>query len=453
MLPDEFIKRIKTQHSIDADDLMTALDSAAPVSIRMNSKKWRQPMLLNDFVAWEHDGFYLPARPLFTLDPLYHAGVYYPQEASSMFTGEAFRQTAGEGHGLRVLDLCAAPGGKSTHISSLLSDDSYLVANEVIRTRAAVLAENITKWGLGNTIVTQNDPSAFTSLTGFFDVIIIDAPCSGEGMFRDETARNEWSPANAKLCSERQRRILMDVWPALKKDGIIIYSTCTFNPAENEQNVAWMIENNKAETVQLDISYFKGITKLDYSGTVSYAFYPDKVRGDGFFLSVIKKTEGTGFNFTGSRRGKNQFAKADARIKSLVTGSNENLFMIGEKVLVTACGIKEYEILSSALSIVKAGTMLGEIIHGKFIPSHDLAMSSEINTERWPVYNASWDEAIDFLRMSDFVPKDTEQGRVLICYRSIPLGFVNHLGKRANSGYPQGWRIRMEKRNKLEEII
>ena len=452
MLPVEFTERIRTQKYIDPDRLIQALNTPAPVSIRINGKKWHQPLTLNDRVPWEGNGFYLPERPLFTLDPLYHAGVYYPQEASSMFTGEAFRQVAQCEGPLRVLDLCAAPGGKSTHISSLLPAGSFLVANEVIRTRAAILAENITKWGLGNTVVTQNDPSAFASLEGFFDVIIIDAPCSGEGMFREQTAREEWSPANAQLCSERQRRILMDVWPALKKDGLVIYSTCTFNPAENEQNVAWLIENKNAESVQLDISSFEGITPLNYQGSVSYAFYPGKIRGEGFFLSVIRKKEGGEFNYNAGKRGKNQYIKANDLVKSMLP-DNENIFLSGNRVLAHACGTKDYEILSSSLSIVKAGTMVGEMIHGKFIPSHDLAMSSNINTERWPLYNATWDEAVDFLRMADFVPKETEPGRVLVCYRNVPLGFVNHLGKRANNGYPQGWRIRMEKRNKFADII
>jgi 16S rRNA C967 or C1407 C5-methylase (RsmB/RsmF family)/NOL1/NOP2/fmu family ribosome biogenesis protein len=453
MLPIEFIERIKTQKFIDPDSLIQALDTTAPVSIRINSRKWTEPLLLNDSVPWDNNGFYLPQRPLFTLDPLYHAGAYYPQEASGMFTGEAFRQTGGCDNPMRVLDLCAAPGGKSTHISSLLPEGSFLVANEVIRTRSAILAENVTKWGMGNTIVTQNDPSAFASLPGFFDMIIIDAPCSGEGMFRDATAREEWSPANTQLCCERQRRILMDVWPALKKNGIVIYSTCTFNPAENEQNIEWLIENNKAGSVRLDISRFDGITTLENNGVISYAFYPGKARGEGFFLSVIKKNEGGEFSYAGAKRGKNQSARVDAQIKNMLTGNNENIFLSGNRAIAAACGLKDYETIASALNIIKAGTMLGEVIHGKFIPSHDLAMSTNIDTEKWPVYNATWDEAVDYLRMADFLPREAEPGRILICYRNVPLGFINHLGKRANNGYPQGWRIRMEKRNNFEDII
>ncbi|MCU0379038.1 MAG: RsmB/NOP family class I SAM-dependent RNA methyltransferase, partial [Bacteroidales bacterium] len=218
MLPEQFLKRISTQQYVDAPLLTRALGEPSPVSVRVNSLKWNKPVTGYVKVPWEPNGFYLPVRPQFTPDPLFHAGVYYPQEASS------------EGNeGLNVLDLCGAPGGKSTHLSSLISDKGLLVANEVIRARASVLAENITKWGMGNTVVTQNDPSDFAVLPGFFDVILVDAPCSGEGMFRDETAISEWSEQNARLCSDRQRRIVMDVWPSLKDGGILIYSTCTFN--------------------------------------------------------------------------------------------------------------------------------------------------------------------------------------------------------------------------------
>ena len=165
--------------------------------------------------------------------------------------------------GINVLDLCGAPGGKSTHLSTLISGNGLLVANEVIRTRAAVLAENITKWGIGNTVVTQNDPSDFAALPGFFDVIVVDAPCSGEGMFSNATAVSEWSEQNARLCSDRQRRIVMDVWPSLKDGGVLIYSTCTFNPAENEENIAWFIDHIDSEPVALDIARFEGITPVN----------------------------------------------------------------------------------------------------------------------------------------------------------------------------------------------
>lgn len=452
MFPFEFTERLKSQPGIDAGNLIEALTSPAPVSVRVNTHKWHHDVSPADRVPWEKNGYYLPARPLFTMDPLYHAGVYYPQEASSMFAGEALRQLMSGAEGLRVLDLSAAPGGKSTHISSLLGPGSYLVANEVIRARAAILAENITKWGVGNVLVTQNDPSAFASLKGFFDIIFVDAPCSGEGMFRDETARKEWSPANAQMCSERQRRIVMDVWPALKKGGMMVYSTCTFNPAENEENVSRLAETTGAESVALDISGFDGITTLRCGDIISYAFYPGKIRGDGFFLSVLQKKTGEEFSFSSGKRQKIKVTPAGDALSALLTGGTD-VYVKDNRIVSYACSLKDFETLLASLNIIKAGTMPGELVHGKIIPSHDLAMSVLINREQWRLYEATWDEAIDFLRMADFVPRISEHGRVLVCYRNVPLGFVNNLGNRANNGYPQGWRIRMEKRDTFEDVL
>ncbi len=259
MFPERFIQRIQSQKYINADGLLKALQEPAPVSIRINPSKWNLKPLNSDPVPWCTTGFYLEKRPSYTLDPLFHSGCYYPQEASGMFIEQVFRQVVNTGQYIRVLDLCGAPGGKSTHLSSLIGIHGLIVANEVIKTRAAVLAENIIKWGGVNTIVTQNDPSAFSGLQGFFDVILVDAPCSGEGMFRDVVAINEWSEENTLHCSERQRRILSDVWPSLKDNGILIYSTCTFNPGENEENIRWMVKRNLAVTIELEISELEGV--------------------------------------------------------------------------------------------------------------------------------------------------------------------------------------------------
>jgi len=454
MLPAEFIERLKSQPGINIPELTEALEAPSPVSIRINTEKWVKELDLTDRVKWEKNGYYLSERPVYTLDPLFHAGAYYPQEASSMFAGEAFRQVTRGMERIRVLDLCAAPGGKSTHLSSLLKKGDLLVANEVIRSRASVLAENMTKWGNGNAIVTQNDPSAFSALNGFFDVILVDAPCSGEGMFRDEVAVREWSPSNTQLCSERQRRILMDVWPALKNDGVLIYSTCTFNPAENEHNIKWLAETNGAESVNLDISEYGEITPVHLGETVSYAFYPGKARGDGFFLSVLRKKEATGKMHLPKRgHAKSPWITVKSSFNNLVFQGEGSVFLFGDRVMLLSCDPKEHDMIAALLNVIKSGTMLGEVIHEKLIPSHDLAMSVRINRELWTNYNASHDEAISFLRMDDFIPRDVEQGRVLICYQNVPLGFVNHLGKRANNCYPSGWRIRMEKRGIFEDIL
>jgi len=289
MLPEEFIKRIRTQKYIDAEALLLALGEPSPASIRLNPSKWNARPADSELVTWCNKGYYLTNRPSYTLDPLFHSGCYYPQEASSMFIEQVFRQVSDLSGTLRVLDLCAAPGGKSTHISDLIGPENLLVANDAIRSRAAILAESISKWGPGNTLVTQNDPAVFGKLPGYFDIILVDAPCSGEGMFRSEIAINEWSVSNTRHCSERQKRIVMDIWPALKENGILIYSTCTFNPGENEENIKWLIENQEAECLRLNIVDYKGLTEIDFEGVDGYAFYPYKTRGEGFFISAVRK--------------------------------------------------------------------------------------------------------------------------------------------------------------------
>jgi 16S rRNA C967 or C1407 C5-methylase (RsmB/RsmF family) len=250
-LPKSFVERMQGQLGQAYTRFEQALQEPAPVSIRLNRRKLPITPLLNP-VPWTDSGHYLPERPLFTLDPRLHAGAYYVQEASSMFLEQALRQTVELSQPLQVLDLCGAPGGKSTHIASLLTEDSLLVANEVIRSRASILAENVTKWGSGNVLVTSNDPRDFGRLPAFFDVMVVDAPCSGEGMFRkDVQAIQEWSEENVKLCAQRQQRILLDVWEALKPGGTFIYSTCTWNEAENECNMAWLAEQENAQSLSL----------------------------------------------------------------------------------------------------------------------------------------------------------------------------------------------------------
>ncbi|GAB3814418.1 hypothetical protein GCM10028895_07510 [Pontibacter rugosus] len=231
-------------------------------------------------------GFFgiLPTRTsFFTLDPLLHAGAYYVQEASSMFLEQALKQSIDLDESLHVLDLCGAPGGKSTHLASLISKDSLLVANEVIRSRASILAENVTKWGSGNVLVTSNDPREFSRLPDFFDVMVIDAPCSGEGMFRkDHAAVGEWSEENVNLCAQRQQRILMDVWDALKPGGLLIYSTCTWNEKENEENIAWLAAQEGVESIKLEVQPEWGIIPTQLNGLEGYRFYPHRVQGEGF---------------------------------------------------------------------------------------------------------------------------------------------------------------------------
>ena len=223
----------------------------------MHNGKWLTekadiPFEFADKVPWAPDAYYLKSRPSFTMDPLFHAGAYYVQEASGMFVSFALKQIADPHQKLKVLDLCAAPGGKSTLIQSLISSESLLLSNEVIKTRVPVLTQNMTKWGRANGIVSNNDPSHFKRIPGFFDIILIDAPCSGSGLYRkDPEAASSWSTELVKLCSQRQQRILSDVWDCLKEDGFLIYSTCSYSKEENEDVVDFLFNQYPCKTIAL----------------------------------------------------------------------------------------------------------------------------------------------------------------------------------------------------------
>jgi len=455
MLPDNFIQRLSGQKYIDADNLLKALELPSPVSIRLNPSKWNKIPVNEEHVQWCRNGFYLDTRPSFTLDPLFHSGCYYPQEASGMFLEEAFRQTAGNIENIRVLDLCGAPGGKSTHLSDLIGPDDLLVTNEVIRARAGILAETVTKWGSSNTLVTQSDPSAFGRLSGYFDIILTDAPCSGEGMFRNNIAISEWSAENAFHCAERQKRIIADIWPALKENGILIYSTCTFNPGENEENIKWLIESHEAETVMLNISEFSGITEIDYNGIYGYGFYPDRVRGEGFFISVIRK-KGSQQNLKVRYQLKPEMKPSGLEIdvaESWTTFPEEKLLKWGDELLAVPCGMDDYLLLFRNLKIIKAGTKIFTLKNKDFLPSHELALSAKIKNDMFHHTDISLQKAIAYLRRDGFILPDAPKGWNVITYRDINLGYINNLGYRFNNYFPVEWRIRMDSKDPGAENI
>ena len=285
--PGTFVDSLRGALGADrAAAVLSALGGEPEVSVRVNPFKMSLEGLRTHFgalsgdpVPWApEEGFYLTGRPSFTLDPFFHAGAYYVQEASSMFVGLLFDRSLeelGRRSGLHVLDLCAAPGGKTTQLLSRLDGSSLLVANEVVPSRATVLSDNVARWGCSNAAVTSSDPSAIGRLKHFFDVAVVDAPCSGEGMFRkDARAAAEWSPDTVRLCAARQRRIVSDMWPSLRPEGFLIYSTCTFNRSENEENVAWICESLGADLCEMR------------------HFYPGEDRGEGFFAARLRK--GTG---------------------------------------------------------------------------------------------------------------------------------------------------------------
>ncbi len=473
MIPEAFIERIKKQFYINSEELLRALKEKSTATIRLNRKKWEPEPINSSPVPWCRDGFFLDSRPSYTMDPLFHAGCYYPQEASGMFLEEIFRQLELGRENVKILDLCGAPGGKSTHLSSLTGSNGLLVANEVIRSRAGILAENLTRWGIPNVIVTQSDPSSFGRIPGFFDIIVADAPCSGEGMFRDEVAVNEWSVENAAMCSDRQKRILMDVWPSLKEEGILIYSTCTFNPEENEENIAWLTEKKGAESLKLDVSGFQGITEINHRWIFGYGFYPGKIRGEGFFISVIRKREKTEETVYSTKVDSNPgISREEIRFTAdLFDTAEDRLLKYYDEIIALPCKYNDYRSISGALKIVKAGTRLFKtstsgraqnfeprrISSRNFaslrVPLHDLALSVNCRKDIYPTIDLSLDQAQVYLSRGQFSPETAQKGWNLVRYNGVNLGFINNIGSRINNYYPMEWRIRMDPRKSRDEKI
>lgn len=399
-------------------------------------------------VPWCSNGIYLSQRPSFTSDPLFHAGAYYVQEASSMFVEEALKQTVDLTQPLRVLDLCAAPGGKSTLIQSLLTDKSLLVSNEVIKTRVNILAENITKWGAANVIVTNNDPKDFQRLEQYFDVVVVDAPCSGSGLFRkDPEAITEWSEQNVQLCSQRQQRILADILPSLKEDGVLIYSTCSYSEDEDEAIADWLVEEMNMEGMRLKVEESWGIieTVAAKHGAYGYRFYPDKVKGEGFFIAAFKKTGGIDAAKTAKRQ-KSKSEKLTSKEAAIVQpylNIPDDFFFIKQKDEVLAIA-KVFEddlvAIQHALYIKKAGVKLGTVIRNELIPDHELAISNIINPSQ-PAVAVDEATALQYLRRNDIAVDTSVKGWALITRLQQPLGWAKILPNRINNYYPREWRI------------
>jgi NOL1/NOP2/fmu family ribosome biogenesis protein len=357
-----------------------------------------------------------------------------------MFIEQALSGTIDLSSDLRVLDLCAAPGGKSTHLASLLSPDSLLVSNEVIRSRAAVLSENIQKWGYANVMVTNSDPSAFGALGGFFDVIVIDAPCSGEGMFRkDPDAIIQWSPDHVALCAARQKRIVEDVWPSLKNGGLLIYCTCTYNESENEANLRWLNSNHDLRFESAPKA-FDGITRVHDDRMNAYRFFPHKIIGEGLFLSVIRKVEDAPdvVRFKEKRAAKMKNGPDWLKGEFLVTQQGELMIAVPAELH------SDIQWLSQHLNVVLRGTAIGTDKHGKHIPDHATALSIHLDQTKFPFLDLTHEQAIQYLKKENLDAEFAQKGFCLVRFQGNALGWVNVLDKRINNLYPAGWRIRMQ---------
>lgn len=435
-----------------ADNAQKALDAMgepASVSVRLNPDKSFEGFEDASKVAWSPQGRILPQRPSFTLDPLFHAGCYYVQDSSAMFVGGAVRQMALpqlktiEGRPVRVLDLCAAPGGKTTDLAASLrqafGDGFLLVANEVMKQRVSVLADNVAIWGDPNVVVTNADPKAFASLAGFFDLIVADVPCSGEGMFRkDAQAVAEWSTDTVALCEARQRRIVGDVWNALADGGMFVYSTCTFNVRENDGNAEWIARELGATVLPME-NLPEGVLVTRCGASL----VPGLVPGEGQYCAVLKKDGRI------SAQEKRKSVGRQGRDRTL--SGLESLFSIkmslsqkGGTVIAVPSVIEEDVAALGKLRPLRTCLGAGEMKGSTFVPSADLALCYGLSSSAYPRVEVGRETALKYLHRDSITLSDAPKGYVLICFKGHPLGFVKNLGNRCNSLHPQGRRIRMD---------
>ena len=455
-LPPVFLQSLQGINGFDEAGFVKVHQSGEQVvSIRLNPAKIRntsqlgfETAAIEAVVPWNADGYYLSQRPSFTVDPLFHAGAYYVQEASSMFLAAVLQQVTDLSAPIKVLDLCAAPGGKSTLLQSLISEKSLLVSNEVIKTRVNILAENITKWGAANVIVTNNDPKDFNRLKEYFDVIVVDAPCSGSGLFRkDNEAITEWSEQSVTMCSQRQQRILADILPSLKEGGTLIYSTCSYSTIEDEAIADWLVEENALSSTPIKINSEWGIveTQSPLHNAYGYRFYPDKIKGEGFFIAAFKKGDTTTQSWqTDKYKSKSEklVAKDIISLQPYVTNTDDFFFIKQKEDVIAMPRHLEFDLatIQFSLYIKKAGVKLGSIVRNELIPGHELAVSTILNNAL-PFVEVDKETALQYLRRQEIKITTGHKGWALLTYQQLKLGWVKVLPNRINNYYPKEWRI------------
>ena len=440
--------------------LMTGLAEAPLTSIRLHPKKSMGFKVDEEWspepISWCDGGYYLSGRPHFTFDPLLHAGAYYVQDAASMFIDRVIRQYVQSP--VLMLDLCAAPGGKSTAALSALPEGSLLFANEPMGARAQILAENLIKYGHPDVVVTNNYPADYHRAKLSFDVILTDVPCSGEGMFRkDEGAITEWSVQNVEKCSRLQRDIMATAWSCLRTGGILIYSTCTLNDKENEKNIIWADEELGATPIPVDIQPDWCITGPlgDTTEFPAYRFIPGVSRGEGLFMAVLRKGNApiSLSPFVENRKVKNKVLqkhknpndKTIAKAIEQWLQSPDSFQIIERNEHLWAIPKRWHSIYESSqlLRILHAGVDIAVKKGHDLIPQHALGLSTQLPPDAFHKVEVDEKEAVAYLSKTAVnLSTDIPKGYILLTHRGLPLGFVKHLGNRSNNLYPQEWKIR-----------
>ena len=451
-LPIDFCSRMQTILGATFPAFETALADDPPVCIRKNPMKETDVFESSSPIPWEPSGCYLTERPSFTLDPAFHAGAYYVQEASSMLTAHALRQVVDFHARLKILDLCAAPGGKSTLLLAHMNQNSVLLSNEVIRARVNILKENIHKWGYPNALISNHEAEDFAALNGFFDVVLIDAPCSGEGLFRkDENARREWSLENVQLCSARQRKIVANAVELLREGGILLYSTCTYNAQENMDNVRWIAEQFDCESLLINLPSNWGVVERKENNQYGYQCYPHLLKGEGFFFSVLKKgvakQNSNPSKYFSKQSSSIQVSKSELESLSSWVANPESLsfYRKGNGIVIAVPKAIEQECIAieSALRRVSFGVEIGEFKGKDLIPTHELALSILLAKD-FPSIELEKNQALLFLK-KELQNVDTElRGWALAKYKGLPLGWMKILPNRINNYLPPHFRIRMD---------
>lgn len=441
----DFIAQMRAILPDEADALLAAITSTEPsVAIRVNPFKapaHSAPALRR--VPWCDAGRYLAEREPFTFDVDFQSGRYYVQDASSMFIHHVLRHLVKEP--VRYLDLCAAPGGKTTTAISALPQGSMVVANEIVNARARVLCENLQKWGAPRCVVTCNAPHHFGRLSHFFDVVAADVPCSGEGMMRkDEQARRQWSPALVKQCADLQRSIIADVWDALRPGGLLIYSTCTYNTLENEQMLAWMVHEYGAEPVAVPVPEQWHIHPAIEGNLPCYRFMPHRTEGEGLFMAVLRKPEAprkeVRLKKAKATKAKPLPVPKDVRFR-LKDADHFDFSVVNDEVVAVPADMVPIMPAFADLNVMHMGVNVGAIKGKNCVPSHSLALSSALNPAAFPTCEVDYLAAMAFLRGEALSLPQAPRGYVLLTYHSQPIGFVNNLGNRANNLYPKAWRV------------
>ncbi len=455
-LPEKFVERTLCEWGeIEGAALCAALDSDSPVAIRIHPDKAAtgvttlSGLSTGRRVPWCNTGYYLTERPAFTFDSDFHAGAYYVQEPSSQFV-EYLLQHA-EMRGARLLDMCAAPGGKTTLYASLVGPEGVVVANEIDRRRAQVLADNVRKWGTGNVVVTLGDSSSWGECAGWFDVVAVDAPCSGEGMFRkDLQARTEWSEGNVKLCTTRQDTILRDAWQALRAGGTLIYSTCTFNRMEDEGALERMLEWAgdevvEAQNIVTDPAW--GVVCGRVGAFQTFRFFPHRACGEGFFAAVARKSFDAG--------GKERIPKSrrtaitainksvETELRRWVAEPEQFAFgMVGDTCYGWyANQFEMVRLLSERNPVIYSGVAMGQLFKGTLKPDPALAFAVGLHRDALPVAELGSEQTLRFLRRQDIDASQLTEGMNLITARNRALGFAKRIGNRVNNLYPNSLRI------------